>query len=271
MIHFFEMITADELAVLKKSFAEDGYVVVRGVVPKDGLERLRIAILEEFARTKNSGQLFVAGGSIAGHLNCFPGEGARFAYEALRREGILTALKELFPKLVPTLKVGCNFNLPRSVVQHYHTDGAFMKEFIECNVAVVDTDLENGAIDVVPGTHTKFYKYWQFALEAPYKRSKRIPLKQGDILIRTSNLWHRGMPNKSSEARPMLAFTWENSKDTGEDPFAAEEGKIVFKKNWYRTDFLGQLRERAYVVAPFTYSAYRFVSSFFGNRGYASY
>ena len=271
MVCFFTMIGGDELARLKKSFSEDGYVVIRGAVPKETLEALRLRILAEFARVKASGELFVAGGSITGHLNCFPGEGARAVYDALVDGGVISALREIFPKPAPVLKVGCNFNLPKSVVQHYHHDGAFMKEFIECNVAVVDTDIENGAIDVVPGTHKKFYKYWQFALQAPYRNSKRIPLKQGDILIRTSNLWHRGMPNMSNEARPMLAFTWENSKDSGVDPFVENRGEIIFKKNWFRTDFLGQLRERAYVAAPFTYSAYRFVSSFFGNRGYSSY
>ncbi len=30
------------------------------------------------------------------------------------------------------------------------------------NVAVVDTKIENGATDVIPGSHQRFYKYTQF-------------------------------------------------------------------------------------------------------------
>ena len=50
--------------------------------------------------------------------------------------------------------------------QHYHSDGLYMEEFLICNVAVVDTDLENGAIDVLPGTNREFYKFWRYAVRA---------------------------------------------------------------------------------------------------------
>jgi len=33
---------------------------------------------------------------------------------------------------------------------------------------------------------------------------------------------------------------------------------------------VGQLRERTFVAAPITYSAYRFVRSLVGNKGYAA-
>jgi hypothetical protein len=139
------------------------------------------------------------------------------------------------------------------------------------NVAAVDTTIENGAIDVLPGTHRKFYKYWRFAWERPYKNTTRLPLAQGDVLIRTSNLWHRGMPNMTSVPRPMLAFTLgEKPGEEGRDPFLNGE-KITFEANWYKEDFFGQLREHTFVKAPFTYNAYRFVRSLYGNKGYASW
>jgi len=72
------------------------------------------------------------------------------------------------------------------------------------NVAVVDTVVENGAIELIPGTHKKFYKYWRFAVERPVRNAIRVPMKTGDIMIRTSNVWHRGMPNKTSVARRIL-------------------------------------------------------------------
>ena len=136
------------------------------------------------------------------------------------------------------------------------------------NVAVVDTDLQNGAIDVVPGTQSKFYKFWRFALERPHRNNARLPLKQGDVLVRTSNLWHRGMPNLTSVARPMVALTWEKGGSTKMTRNRDEDGKITFRTNWYRTNFLGRLRERTFVAAPITYSSYRFVRSLFGNKGY---
>jgi ectoine hydroxylase-related dioxygenase (phytanoyl-CoA dioxygenase family) len=257
-----------DIEALKHAFAEDGYLIFRDVVSKERLSELRARIAEEFERAKQSGRLFSGGGMISGHLNCFPGEGSRFAYEALEAHGIIDLIKVIFPKAVRLPNVGCNFNLPNSVTQHYHADRNFTDDFLIANVAVVDTDLANGAIDIVPGTHKKFYKFWRFAIERPHRASKRIPMKQGDILLRTSNVWHRGMPNRTAVARPMLAFTWEDGGSTREDPFKVEDGKIVFRQNWYKPTTLGRLRERTFVAAPITYSAYRFVGSLFGTKGY---
>jgi hypothetical protein len=255
---------------LTQAFAEDGYLIFRNVVPCDRLTRLHKRLLEEFEAAKHSGRLIAGGGTISGHLNCFPGEEARFAYEAIEDHGILDLIKALFPKATRPPNVGCNFNLPGSVAQHYHADRNFLDHFMIANVAVVDTTIENGAIDIIPGSHKRFYKYWQFAMDRVYRGSQRFPLQQGDVLIRTSNAWHRGMPNYTSAARPMLAFTWEDGGAKDPDPFAVEGGKIAFRQNWYQPTAVGRLRERVYVAAPITYSAYRFVTSMFdGAKGYA--
>ena len=260
---------AHDLEALKRTFAEEGYVIFKNVVSKERLAQLRDRLQQEFDRAKTSGGLFSGGGLISGHLNCFPGEESRFVYESLEQHGIIDVVKALFPKATRLPNVGCNFNLPHSVAQHYHMDRNFLDHFIIANVAVVDTDLTNGAIDLVPGTHKKFYKFWRFAVERPHRASKRISMNQGDVMVRDSNVWHRGMPNHTELARPMLAFTWEDGGTTQGDPFQQESGKIVFRQNWYRPTRLGRLRERTFVTAPITYSAYRFVSSLLdGTKGY---
>jgi hypothetical protein len=238
---------------LKRKFAEDGYLVFPGLVAKDKLARLHQQLSQAFDQARTSGKLMSGGGTISGHLNCFPGEAARFAYEAIDNAGIVDLIKVLFPKATQPPNVGCNFNMPHSVAQHYHADRNFLDHFMIANVAVVDTTIQNGAIDMIPGTHKKFYKYWRFALERASKGSTRIEMKQGDVLIRTSNVWHRGMPNFTSAPRPMLAFTWEDGGSKHAD----------------RPTTLGRLRERTFVTAPITYHAYRFVSSLAdGSKGY---
>jgi hypothetical protein len=257
-----------DLEPLKQAFARDGYLIFPNVVSKEQLSALHKTLSKEFDTAKTSGKLFAGGGTISGHLNCFPGEGARFAYEALEAQGIIDLVKTLFPKATRMPNVGCNFNLPKSVAQHYHADRNFLDHFMIANVAVVDTTIENGAIDMLPGTHNKFYKFWRFAVERVSRRSTRIEMKQGDVLIRTSNVWHRGMPNFTDAPRPMLAFTWEDGGSTQPDPFKAEGGKIAFRQNWYRPTAIGRLRERTFVAAPITYSAFRFVTSLYGTKGY---
>jgi hypothetical protein len=259
---------SQDLAKFKQAFAEDGYLIFRNVVPQQRLADLQKRILDEFERAKRSGQLFSGGGLISGHLNCFPGEESRFAYDALQEHGIIDLIKAIFPKAVRLPNVGCNLNLPNSVAQHYHVDRNFLDDFMIANVAVVDTDLQNGAMDLVPGTHKKFYKFWRFVVERPHRASLRVLMKQGDVVVRTSNVWHRGMPNHTAVARPMIAFTWEDGGSVRDDPFKLEDGRIVFRQNWYRPTLLGRMRERTFVAAPITYSAYRFVGSLFGTKGY---
>ena len=261
-------VSPEDLERLKRSFAEDGYVILRNVVDPRRLAALRAGIMEEFERAKSSGLLFSGGGLMSGHLNCFPGNESRFVYEQLAERGIIDLIRAISPKAVRAPNVGCNLNLPGSATQHYHVDRPFTREFMIANIAVVDADLANGAIELVPGTHKKFYKFWRWALERPYRFSKRIPLRQGDVLLRTSNLWHRGMPNLTAVARPMVGLTWEDGGSVHEDPFQFGGGKIAFFPNWFRPTMLGRLRERTYLAAPITYSAYRFVRSLFGTKGY---
>jgi ectoine hydroxylase-related dioxygenase (phytanoyl-CoA dioxygenase family) len=266
-----QALSNDERESLRRLYQENGYVVLKNVVPRDKLSQLRAHILDEFDSAKRSGVLFSGGGSMSGHLNCFPGAESRFVYELFQERGILDLIKEIFPRPLGGLHVGCNLNLPGSVPQHYHVDSAYLQEFLVVNTAIVDTDLVNGAIDVVPGTHNKFYKYWRFAVERPYRFHVRIPMQQGDVLVRTSNLWHRGMPNNATLPRPMLAFTFG---DPGVKPlpdaFQADGGKTTFHANWFRTTRLGRLRERTFIAAPITYAGYRFVRSLFGDKGYAT-
>ncbi len=259
---------SEEIALLKENFAEDGYFLVKNVVAPNKLAELHRKINAEFENGKQSGALFSGGGMMSGHLNCFPGQDSRFVYEALEARGILDLIRAIEPKASKMPNVGCNYNLPGSVTQHYHADYDFTRAFMIANVAVVDTVVENGAIELIPGTHQKFYKYWRFAMERPYRNSIRVPMRQGDVMVRTSNVWHRGMPNRTAVARPMLALTWEEGGSVADDPFAAENGKITFRPNWFRPTRIGRIRERLFVSVPASYSAFRFVTSLYGNKGY---
>jgi hypothetical protein len=257
-----------EIGALKRAYAEDGFVVIRGVVSPERLAALHKALVDELESARSAGKLFNGGGLFTGHLNCFPGEESRFVYQTLQERGVIDLIREIFPKAVRHPNVGMNLNLPGSIAQHYHCDRPYVQEFMICNIAVVDTVIENGAIDLLPGTQKKFYPFWRFALERASKLTRRIEMKQGDVLLRGSNVWHRGMPNLSKAPRPMMALTWEDGGSVLDDPFLQEKGEITFRANWFRPNALGRLRERTFATAPITYDAYRFVRSFFGRKGY---
>jgi ectoine hydroxylase-related dioxygenase (phytanoyl-CoA dioxygenase family) len=250
----------------KNEFARNGYLVLRDIVSKERLAELHAALCRAFDSATESGNLFSGGGLMSGHLNCFPGAGARFVYDTLQESGVIDLIKQLHPSVVRMPNVGCNFNLPGSHTQHWHIDRPYKLEFMIVNIATVDTVVANGATDVIPGTHRRPYKYTQFVLERCDRNAVRVPLSRGDVLIRSSNVWHRGMTNYTSAPRPMLAMTWEDGGSNEPDPFQVEGGEIRFRPNWFRPSRVGRLRERLFVKIPASYSALRFARSLLDNE-----
>lgn len=259
-------LTAIEKEKLRQEFASNGYFIIRGAVSPERLAELHAALSQQFDAASASGTLFSGGGLVSGHLNCFPGAGARFVYEILQERGVIDVIKQINPKITGMPNVGCNFNLPGSHAQHYHIDRSFTRDFMIANIAVVDTSIENGAIELIPGSHKRPYKYSQFVLERPYRKSIRVPFNRGDVLVRTSNVWHRGMPNLTSIPRPMLALTWEDGGSKHADPFAVDGGEIKFLPNWFKPTRLGRFRENLFVKVPIAYSALRFARSLYDKE-----
>lgn len=246
---------------LRRSFAAEGYLRFERVVDEARLEQLGAGVFREFECVKRSGRLFSGGGTMSGHLNCFPGARSRFVWETLEDCGIFDLARVLSPAPLRQPNVGCNFNLPGSAEQNEHVDGYAAEPFLVVNVAVVRTDLENGAMEIIPRTHVRRHKYWEIML--PGRERIRPSMNPGDVLVRISSLWHRGMPNRTAVPRPMLAFTWEDGGNDLSDPYAVHDGRITFLPNRYRTDWKGRLRERAFVVAPGLGKALRIVQSVF--------
>ena len=71
---------AQNIQELSSTFAREGYIVLPGIVSKPKLADLAHKLRSEFARAKEKGELFSGGGTITGHLNCFPGAESRFVY-----------------------------------------------------------------------------------------------------------------------------------------------------------------------------------------------
>lgn len=264
-------LTVDDVDDVVARIETDGYAVIRGVVPREPLAQVANALGAEYERQRASGELFNGGGTLSGHLNCFPGEHTRFVHDALRERGVLDLIEALSPDELERIRVTMNFNLPGSRAQHYHSDGLFTEGFYICNIAVIDTDLTNGAIDLLPGTHQRFYKFYDYALQRKYRSSTRLCMEQGDVLIRKSTLWHRGMPNHTSEPRPMMSITFGETSAPEGDAFRVHEGRVRFYPNWYGTSRIGQYHERAVVTMPWLYSGFRFARSLVGNKGYSSW
>src|SRR5215217_772331 len=115
---------------LRRTFAEDGYFVLPGVVSKPELQTVEQRLSSEFQQWSNSSKAFQGGGLLSGHLNCYPGEAVRGVMNELSASGTLDLVQNLFPTKPDQVRWGCNFNLPGSVEQHYHMDGIYLDHYL---------------------------------------------------------------------------------------------------------------------------------------------
>jgi len=117
-----------------------------------------------------------------------------------------------------------NSNVPGSQLQPVHVDeGQLWPNLkvahpiakIAVNLALDDTSVENGAIELWPGTHLDTRKAVGQNLpltehDLAEQREKRTPIpgttKKGSFLLRDIRLWHRGTPNTSDATRIMIAM-----------------------------------------------------------------
>lgn len=130
-----------------------------------------------------------------------------------------------------------NTNCPGSAYQQLHLDAmhtastgeaAAPTSAVVVNVVPQDVDEHNGAVELWPGTH-------MIVVPTPVpddaiaaRRATTAPMRgvirKGDVLLRDSRLWHRGVPNPSGEYRHMIAMVVVNADKPRGRP-------IVFSRN----------------------------------------
>ena len=114
---------SNQMQDLSSAFARDGYVTLPNVVSKSRLAALTEQLRGEYNRARATGELFSGGGTISGHLNCFPGAQSRFVYDELEQYGVFDFVRKLSPSATRMPNIGCNLNLPNSSAQNPHADG----------------------------------------------------------------------------------------------------------------------------------------------------
>lgn len=138
---------------LRQAFADEGYLKSGGVISRAKLAQLSQRLGDEFEQQRREGRLFSGGGTVSGHLNCFPGAESRFVDNLLQRAGIIEIAQGLSTTALCAPNIGCNLNLPGSAPQNEHVDGDASQPFLVLNVAAVDTNLDNGAMEILRRTH----------------------------------------------------------------------------------------------------------------------
>ena len=254
----------DARGAASQRYAAQGFIVIPGAIDPVACRRFGRSVQTEFS--KLHARRVTMSGSLAGHLNFSMGPGGRELLSLIKAAGIPELLARLAGEPLVLAQAMGNLNIPGSTYQNYHIDGAFDRRSMIVNVCLISTDETNGATELVRTSNLSKQSYWRFRRDVQTCRCVRPVLDPGDILIRPSNLWHRGTPNWSGEPRPMAAFVYTPPIHLdGIDPEAELSRPIVISGNKFYGHFRW-LKEVIAVKLPWLDDAMRQGRSWLGER-----
>jgi hypothetical protein len=248
-------------AAARQQWTDKGYAIIEGSLAPEACEALGRDVLAEYDRFESARSQDI-GGRLSGHLNCFPGAGVRTLVRAAEQAGIPEFISEMHGSALELEHVGCNCNLPGSHYQTFHIDASWSNPCVIVNVILVETNFTNGAIELIAGVDEGPLPYWKFVTSGRSRRGVRHPMKPGDVLIRSSRVWHRGAPNYSDKVRPMLALTyWPPREPPAHIDYDQHGGDITFLPNRFGANLPGRTKEFVEAYLPWVSSALSFAGS----------
>jgi len=232
---FLELLaTADEVAAgallperqaaVVASIRTHGAALVRGAVRLDHCDALRASMAEDLPDAASRPLAL----DVPGHVQHNPPPRARDLHADIIANPIaLSVARALMGRVHLGLYTG-NTMLPHTTrAQPVHWDVSQLWPGLEqapppaalaVNIPLVDVTVENGALEVWPGTHRDVRALGQKSLLVPdawleARRAEvppvRVPLPKGALLLRDLRMWHRGTTNSTAEARPMVAVSYQ--------------------------------------------------------------
>jgi Phytanoyl-CoA dioxygenase (PhyH) len=263
------MVTAEENSLELETL---GYTVLESCIDARYTEGALNDLLAEYESSRP--MPWVGGGKWFGHLNYVPSPSNQVIREIASNIRIKNVLDRALGHDYKIVGLGGNANLPGSRYQPAHADGWLGTDFLVVNVPLGKVTESNGSTEVWPRTHQEKLTLSQF--NAVRRQSVRLNSSPGDVVVRYSNLWHRGTPNRSSDVRMMLAvlvsplyrklpplrFGADEQADLSSLglPVNAKVGPRVkrgFAPNYFGTNLKGNVMELTWVLAPGIFTAMR--------------
>ena len=221
--HAAERLDTAALQQAVTALREDGFVVIDGVVDHAHLDLLWERMTADLATIRTMPD--VPHNFVWGNVQQNPPPDAGLVFRDVIANPFVCQVTHavLGPGAFNDCLTG-NTNLPGSGLQPVHVDDgqlwpdlgtAHPAARLVVNIALGDTTLENGAIELWPGTHLDTHVPIGGSIRVPEevvaaRRKVRGPVRgttrKGAVLIRDMRLWHRGTPNRSADPRFMIAM-----------------------------------------------------------------
>ncbi|NNC99331.1 MAG: phytanoyl-CoA dioxygenase family protein [Gammaproteobacteria bacterium] len=209
------------LAALCRQFDQDGYLVFDSVLDRDEVAMIRDALdpfLDANVRGRNSFE-----GVRSNRIYAMLNKSAKFSDLVTHPLPLSFAEAELGRSCLLSACIAIQLN-PGESVQPWHYDDAHLQiprpraaYGLSVFWAIDETNDENGATEVIPGSHRWGDNMLDGSLSdadlednstpdpandpAAHAEAIAVPLQPGSLMIAKGTLWHRGGANRSSKPR----------------------------------------------------------------------
>ena len=205
---------------IRRGLEGDGIVACKGAFSREWVQRLREDIDAAFeeARSREGGA--VGRGPKRWYVEIHP-EALRHFLDLVDHPWVRTVCETMLGPEYRFVEVGFDTPFPGAEVQPWHRDFPSPPETknehrltpLAFNMTTVDTTDEMGPFEIAPGTQWEpgdDFDHAQFPRKSEYPRYESVAQRKypqmGDISARSALTIHRGTPNRSQVARPVLVL-----------------------------------------------------------------
>lgn len=192
----------------------EGWVVLAGAVSLPVLDAMKRKLDEDTAELLRRGAVGDPRGHLSQAMSCSP---EHIHSDVVTNSLVIQVTARILGEGLHHHFYNCNTNLPGSLTQPLHRDAPHLwpdpvhpVTSIIVNVAPIDVTETNGAIELWPRTHRLLGATRIGRAEEDERRLVAPPIRavtrKGDVLLRDPRLWHRGVPNRDTEPRHLVAM-----------------------------------------------------------------
>ena len=198
----------------------DGIIALRGAFTPDWADRLREDVDVLFREALERPDGAIGRGPNRYYVEVHP-ERIRGFLDLVTHPWVVDVARTVLGPDYQVVETGFDVPLPGAVAQPWHRDFPAPDETVRdrrltslaFNVTTVDTTPEMGPFEIAPGTQWDDgaeFEHGMFPPKSHYPRyeelaQRKMP-RRGDISARSALTIHRGTPNRSGTARPVLVL-----------------------------------------------------------------
>jgi ectoine hydroxylase-related dioxygenase (phytanoyl-CoA dioxygenase family) len=231
---------AYDVQEIRHGLESDGIIACRGAFSATWVQQVREDVDAAFeeARSREGGA--VGRGPNRWYVEVYP-EALRGFVELADHPWVRTVCETVLGPDYRFVEVGFDTPFPGATTQPWHRDFPSPPETrderrlstLAFNLTTVDTTDEMGPFEIAPGTHWDRgddFDHGMFPPKSAYARYEELAVRKypkvGDISARSALTVHRGTPNRSTVARPVLVLgvAAAEAEDDGHHDLAVSRG-----------------------------------------------